>query len=83
MHACRVLQTHEKVVFVTAFDLAEGSPQLDYARDEGYRLVVVPGTVAAKLGRLTDLAGQPMIDLSKYREQWNNSFSFTFVGRSS
>lgn len=83
VHACRVLQTHEKVVFVTAFDLAEGSPQLDYARDEGYRLVVVPGTVAAKLGRLTDLAGQPMIDLSKYREQWNNSFSFTFVGRSS
>ncbi len=81
VHACRVLQTHEKVMFVTAFDLAEGSPQLDYARDDGYRLIVVPGTVAAKLGRLTDLAGDPMIDLSQYRERWNDSFSFTFVER--
>jgi hypothetical protein len=79
VHACRVLQTYEKVLFVTAFDLAQGSPQLDYARDEGYRLVVVPGTVAAKLGRLSDLAGRPMVDLSQYRRQWNDSFEFTFV----
>jgi hypothetical protein len=79
VHACRVLQTYEKVVFVTAFDLAGGSPQLDYARDAGYRLVVIPGTVAAKLRGLSDLAGKPMIDLSRYRQQWNDSFSFTFV----
>jgi hypothetical protein len=79
VHACRVLQTHEKVVFVTAHDLAESSPQLDYARDEGHRLVVVPGTVAGKLSRLSDLAGRPMVDLSQYRQQWNDSFSFTFV----
>ena len=79
VHACRVLQTYEKVVFVTALDLAGGSPQLDYARDEGYRLIVVPGTVAAKLRGLSDLAGKPIIDLSRYRSQWNDSFAFTFV----
>lgn len=79
VHACRVVQTHEKVVFVTARDLADGSPQLDYARDDGYRLVVVPGTVAAKLRGLLDLAGRPLIDLSRYRQQWNDSFDFAFV----
>ena len=79
VHACRVLPTYEKVVFVTAWDLGEGSPQLAYARNEGYRLVVVPATVAAKLRGLSDLAGKPIIDLSGYRRQWNDSFSFTFV----
>lgn len=79
VHACRVLQTHEKVVFVTAMDLADRSPQLDYAREEDHRLVVVPGTVANKLPGLHDLAGKPMIDLSRYRTQWNDSFAFAFV----
>ncbi|MEJ3658469.1 ATP-binding protein [Actinomycetes bacterium KLBMP 9759] len=79
IHACRMLQTHEKVVFVTAQDLAAGSPQLVYARDDGYRLVVVPASVASKLSRLSDLDGNPMVDLSRYRTQWNDSFSFTFV----
>jgi hypothetical protein len=79
VHACRVLQSYEQVVFVTALDLAQGSPQLNYARDEGYRLVVVPGTVAAKLSRLSDLQGRPMVDLSQYRQQWNDSFAFAFV----
>ncbi len=54
VHACRVLQTYEQVLFVTAQDLASRSPQLDYAQDDGYQLVVVPATVAAKLRNLSD-----------------------------
>ena len=79
VHACRVLQTYEQVVFVTALNLASRSPQLDYAQDDGYRLVVVPATVAAKLRDLSDLTGRPMVDLSRYRAAWNESFVFTFV----
>jgi hypothetical protein len=79
VHACRVLQTYEQVVFVTPLDLASRSPQMDYARDDGYRLVVVPATVAAKLRDQSDLDGRPMVDLSRYRAAWNDSFVFTFV----
>lgn len=79
VHACQVLATHEKVVFVTALQLAFGGPQVNYARDEGYRLVVVPDTIAYRLGGLADLDGKPIIDLDRYREDWNNSFSFLFV----
>ena len=35
IHACKVLQTHEKVVFVTTEQLREGSPQLRYAEQDG------------------------------------------------
>jgi hypothetical protein len=79
LHACRVLQSQEKVLFVTAWQLAEGSPQLRYAQDDGYRLVTVPDDIARRLGSMTDLAGQPMVDLGRYRQEWNDSFTFTFV----
>jgi hypothetical protein len=79
LHACRVLQSREKVVFVTAGQLMEGSPQLRYAQHDGYRLVTVTDDIARKLASMTDLAGQPMVDLGRYRQEWNDSFSFTFV----
>ena len=79
MHACRVLQTNEKVVFVTAWQMAEDTAQLRYAREDGYRIVVVPEDIARSLGGLTDLNGKPMVDLDGYRNEWNSSFSFSFI----
>ncbi|WP_152362078.1 ATP-binding protein [Microlunatus speluncae] len=79
LHACRVLASHDKIVFVTAGQLAFGGPQVEYAREEGYRLVLVPDDLAAKIGGLEDLEGRPMLDLDAYREAWNDGFSFEFV----
>jgi hypothetical protein len=80
LHACRVLQTHEKVIFVTAWQMADDTAQLQYARDDGYRIVIVPDDIARSLGDLTDLDGRPLVDLGKYRDEWNDSFTFDFVG---
>jgi hypothetical protein len=52
---------------------------LRYARDDGYRIVVLPEDIARSLGKLTDLHGNPLVDLDRFRDEWNNSFSFTFV----
>lgn len=79
LHACRVLQANEKVVFVTAWQLAEDTAQVRYARADGYRIVVVPDDIARSFGSLTDLDGRPIVDLNRYRDEWNDSFSFTFV----
>ncbi|MEV0111112.1 hypothetical protein AB0H42_32975 [Nocardia sp. NPDC050799] len=79
LHACKVLATHDKVVFVSQYQLEYGGPQLDYARDEGYRLVLVPDDIAHRLGTLTDFDGNPLVDLDRYRDSWNDSFSFTFI----
>ena len=80
LHACRVLQTNEKVIFITPWQMAANTAQLRYARDDGYRIVVVPDDIARSLGGLTDLNGNPLVDLGRYRDEWNDSFSFTFVG---
>jgi hypothetical protein len=40
---------------------------------------VVPEDIARSLGSLTDLNGRPLVDLDRYRNEWNDSFSFTFV----
>ena len=79
LHACRVLQTNEKVIFVTPWQMAAATAQMRYAQDDGYRIVVVPDDIARSLGSLTDLNGKPLVDLGRYRDEWNDSFSFTFV----
>lgn len=80
LHACRILQTSEKVIFLTAWQIADDTAQLRYAQADGYRAVVVPEDIARSLGSLTDLDGRPLLDLDSYRSEWNASFSFTFVG---
>jgi hypothetical protein len=79
LHACRVLQTNEKVVFVTPWQMAGDTAQLQYAMGDGYHVVVVPEDIARSLGGLTDLHGRPLIDLNGYRNEWNASFTFAFV----
>jgi hypothetical protein len=79
LHACRVLQTNEKVIFVTAWQMGAATAQMRYAEGDGYRIVVVPDDIARSLGGLTDLDGKPLVDLGRYRDEWNHSFSFAFV----
>lgn len=79
LHACRVMQTHTKVLFVTATQLAEGSPQLQYARQDGYELITIPDNLARDLRGMRDDLGRPMVDLTQYRKEWNDGFSYEFV----
>lgn len=77
IHACRVLQTNEKVVFVTPWQLTLVS--VARARDDGYRPVVVPEEIARALGRMKDFEGNPMFDIGRFQDEWNQSFVFEFV----
>ena len=79
LHACKVLNAHEKVVFVTADQVYLSAGLLARARNDGYRVVVVPETVAEKLPKLEDIEGNPLRDLNEYRDEWNQSFQFEFV----
>ncbi len=77
VHACRVLQTLDDVVFVTPRQV--GHAAVAYARDDGYRPVIVPDDIARALRTVTDLDGRPMFDLRAFQEEWNDSFTFAFV----
>ncbi len=49
------------------------------ARDDGYRIVSVPETLARKLPKAVDIKGEPIVGLDVFQERWNESFQFSFV----
>ena len=77
LHGCRVLQSTEKVIFITIFQLR--LPSVVHAVEEGYRAVIVPDDIARALGGMTDLDGRPMFDLLMFQEKWNDSFTYDFI----
>ena len=79
LHACRVLNAHEPVVFITADQYYTGAGLISRATADGYRVVVVPETVAAKLPTLEDVEGNAIRDLGRYQVEWNGSFEYQFV----
>lgn len=79
LHACRIVNASQKVIFLTPLELLDARSFVDRAREDGHRLIVIPDTMRAKLPNLLDLSGQPLRDLSRYRDEWQQSFEFTFV----
>ncbi len=79
LHACRILNANEKVVFVTSEQLLAGGSLITHAQHDGYRIVAIPITIAHRLNKLQDIDGHTITTLDKYRQEWNNSFQFTFV----
>jgi hypothetical protein len=80
VHACQVLNALDRVVFLTPDELSAAREVVDRAEGDGFRVIVVPTRIRAKLKGLTDINGDPIVDLGRFREQWNESFAFTFVG---
>ncbi|WP_299095429.1 ATP-binding protein [uncultured Metabacillus sp.] len=79
LHACKILSSQEKVLFATAYDLMEGGKYLNYAKDEGIRIITVPDSLASKLGNSTDLNGNSFRNIDIYAEEWNEKFEFDIV----
>lgn len=79
LHACRILNERQKVVFVTSLEQLLYAGQIDRAMADGHRIVIVPDTVAQRLPRMKDLAGNPIRGLGQFVKEWNDSFSFDFV----
>lgn len=78
-HAIRILSSREKTVFFTANDLQERPDMYSKARDGGYSVITVPETIREKIKDLSDLKGEPILELDKFKEEWNSSFEFRFV----
>jgi hypothetical protein len=83
VHACRILNTSGKVLFVTANELVLYPDAIDRARSDGYRVVNVPENVRESLRGLKDVSGHAIRDLNEYDDEWQRSFEFKFVHVSS
>jgi hypothetical protein len=80
VHACRILNAGSRpTVFVDSNELQRQVEAVDRARDDGYRVVPIPGNVAAKLRGKRDLEGNPVRTLAVLNREWRESFRFAFV----
>ncbi len=79
LHACKILNSKEKILFLTSNDLIGGSKYINYAKDEGHRIVIIPETLALKLSKAKDISGNEIVNLDYYSVHWNDSFEFKFV----
>src|SRR6185437_13470924 len=80
VHACQVLNASGEVIFLTPQELNAAREFVDRAKDDGYRVVVVPQNIRRKLKDAVDITGAPIVDLDTYKSRWNESFEFNFVG---
>jgi hypothetical protein len=79
LHACKILNAREKVIFLTPDQFGGRSSLVVHAQADGYRVIVVPDSIASKLSKLQDVQGQPIRDLNEYRTEWESTFQFQYV----
>lgn len=79
VHACRLLNASDKVIFLTPSDLIYAKDMVDRAEGDGFRIITIPDSVKQKIRGLKDFNGNPLRDLDEYKTEWNDSFEFKFV----
>lgn len=82
VHACKLLNAQDKVIFLTPWELSETQTMVDRAKRDGYRIIAIPENVKLKIRGLKDIDGDEIRDLEEYTTQWNDSFEFKFVDES-
>lgn len=78
-HACKILGSQDKILFVTASELVTARDSTDFAVSQGCRIITIPDNIRRTLSGLTDSSGTPLRDLSVLRQEWNQGFEFKFV----
>jgi len=79
VHACRLLNSLEKVVFSTPEELMYATYMVDEARSAGHEIIIIPGSIKGKIRGLRDISGNIIRDLDRFRIEWNESFEFKFI----
>lgn len=70
VHACRILNATNTVVFVTALQRTTLPDAVDHAIADGFKVVTLPENIKEKLRGIKDLKGNPVRDLEVYQREW-------------
>ena len=77
--AVRILAAKAKTVFVTSQQMFIMGATIQEARADGYKVIVIPDRLLARLSSLRDLNGNPILDISGFVQVWNASFTYDFI----
>jgi len=79
IHAVKILSASKKTVYLTPSDLTKAPKFIDYAKDSGQEVIVIPESLKSKISGLTDLSGNIVQDLNEFANSWNRSHEFQFL----
>jgi hypothetical protein len=79
IHACKLLNSLKKVVFVTSTEMYSSRDIIDSLKADGYSPIIIPDTVKYKIHGIKDYNENPMKDIEQYTKEWNDSFKFKFI----
>lgn len=78
-HAVKLLNSFEKVVFVTSDQREEGTDLIEEARQGGFEIVTIPTNLQNKIQGQTDISGKFIMDFTKFHQDQQENFEFKFV----
>ncbi len=78
-HAVKILNSLEKVVFLTPEELIRATDMVDEARSGGYRIVTITESLKSKVYGQKDAHGNTIRDLSQFYSEYSESFEFRFM----
>ncbi|MGI8599977.1 MAG: hypothetical protein ACR2KB_12055 [Chitinophagaceae bacterium] len=78
-HSVKILNQNEKVLFVTSMDIMMHPDMIEEAKASGHQIISIPENLKEKIKGGLDLSGKPIIDISQFATNYNDSFSFEFV----
>ena len=79
LHAVKLLNTREDVVFATVDEQNSKADLLNSAIREGYRVVTVPENISNEIQDEEDAEGNRLRDVGTYLEEYNESFEYEWV----
>lgn len=79
VHACKLLNSSKKVIFLTPREMFDARNMVDDAKSSGIQVIIVPETVKEKIKGSEDYDGNPIRDLGQYTQEWNDNFKFKFI----
>ncbi len=79
LHAVKLLNERDDVVFATVDERHSNADLLNHARGDGYRVVTVPENIRNELQDERDSEGNRLRDVGTYLEEYNESFEYDWV----
>ena len=82
LHAIKLLNAQDDVVFATVDEQNNKADLVDHARQDGYRIVTVPENIRGELRDKKDVEGSEIRTLGIYRQEYNEGHEYEWVPES-
>lgn len=78
-HAVKILNSLERVVFLTPEELSNETMMVNEAKMSGYEIISIPSNLKNRIQGQIDVTGKPIRDLGQFSFEYTESFEFRFV----